>query len=429
MAIIKTDLTHLVNEIDLASYQEKVNVIDKMIREGTGEGADFLGWVDWPANYDKAELESIKENAKYVRENYECLVVCGIGGSYLGARAAIEAVNGEFNKNDLEIIWLGMTLDSHYLSQVMDYLATKKFAVNVISKSGTTTETAVAFRLLKDLLEKRDGKEAARKAIFATTDANKGALLELSKKEGYVRFVLPGNIGGRFSVQTAVGLFPIACAGIDPQAVLEGSAEARKDAMEKDLLKNEAYKYAVARHHMYASEKKAVEFFISYGPNIRNLAEWWKQLYGESEGKDQKSLVPASATFTTDLHSLGQFIQDGSPVFFETVFHIVNHRHDVYIGHDEENLDGLNYLEGKSVTWVQEKAYEGTLKAHYEDGNRSNIVLDIESMNAHNLGYIFYFFEIACAMSAYLNGVNPFNQPGVEVYKRNMFHLLGKPGF
>lgn len=429
MAVVVTNLDHLVKRIDPARYQDRVEKIDKMIREGTGAGSDFLGWVDHPVNYDKEELALIKEKAQYVRDNYEALVVCGIGGSYLGARAAIEAINGVFNHDKVEMIWLGMNLDPCYLSQVLDYLKTKKFAVNVISKSGTTTETAIAFRLVKDLLEKRDGKEAARKAIFATTDKEKGALLTLAKKEGYTTFVLPSNIGGRFSVQTAVGLFPIACAGIDPQEILEGSAEARLDAMEKDIMKNEAYKYAVARHIIYAREHKNVEFFITYGPNVRQLSEWWKQLYGESEGKDGKSLLPSSATFTTDLHSLGQYIQDGSSVFFETVLHFVNHRHDVTIGHDDDNLDGLNYLEGKTVSYVQEKAYEGTLAAHSIDGHRSNIVLDVEKMSAHNLGYLFYFFEIACAMSAYLNGVNPFDQPGVEVYKKNMFHLLGKPGF
>lgn len=429
MAVVTTKLDRLNKAIDLASYQKKVEEIDFMIRNGTGEGADFLGWVNWPVDYDKEEVARIKKCAEYVRANYDILIVCGIGGSYLGARAAIEAINGQFGHTKPEIIWLGQNLDPNYVSQVMDYVKDKKFAVNVISKSGTTTETAVAFRLVKKLLEERDGKEAARKAIFATTDKENGALLKLSIKEGYERFILPANIGGRFSVQTAVGLFPIAVAGIDPEEILRGSADARLDAMEKDLSKNEAYKYAVARHVIYTRDHKAAEFLISYGPNVQQLAEWWKQLYGESEGKGGKSLLPCSATFTTDLHSMGQYIQDGSDVFFETVLHFLGNQLDVDIPEDEENLDGLNYLCGHKLSYVQEKAYEGTLKAHSEDGYRSNIVLDVEKMSAHTMGYLFYFFEIACGMSAYLNGVNPFNQPGVEIYKKNMFKLLGKPGY
>jgi len=429
MAVVTTNLDRLNKKIDPARYQERVEKIDAMIRNGTGEGADYLGWVDWPVNYDREEVARIKSCAEYVRANYDYLVVCGIGGSYLGARAAIEAINGQFNRKKPEIIWLGMNLDPCYVSQVLDFLKDKKFAVNVISKSGTTTETAIAFRLVKNLLEERDGKEAARKAIFATTDKEKGALLTLAKKEGYERFILPANIGGRFSVQTAVGLFPIAVAGIDPEEILRGSADARIDAMEKEIMKNEAYKYAIARHIIYMRERKTSEFLITYGPNVQQLAEWWKQLFGESEGKDGKSLLPCSATFTTDLHSMGQFIQDGSNVFFETVLHFTEHRHDVEIPKDVENLDGLNYLCGFKLSYVQEKAFEGTLAAHSIDGERSNIVLDVEKMSAHTIGYLFYFFEIACAMSAYLNGVNPFNQPGVEVYKKNMFHLLGKPGY
>lgn len=428
--IIETNLDHLVNKVDLSAYEEKVRSIDKMIVEKTGEGNDYLGWVDYPVNYDKAELELIKKTAKYVRENYDILVVCGIGGSYLGARAAIEAINGVVpNPKKIQIIYMGQTFDPTYLSQVMAYLKDKKFAVNVISKSGTTTETSVSFRLLRELLEKRDGVAAARKAIIATTDKEKGALLTLSKQEGYVRFVLPGDIGGRYSVQTAVGLFPIAVAGIDVDQILEGSAKARLDAENEDLKTNECYKYAVARHEMYAHYKKGVELFVTYLPSFVQLGEWFKQLYGESEGKLGKSLLPDSATFTTDLHSLGQYVQDGSDIFFETVLHLKKNEFDLKVPHDEANLDGLNYLEGKPLSFIQDKAFEGTLLAHSEVAGRNNIVLELESMNAYNLGYLFYFFERACAMSAYLNGVNPFSQPGVEVYKKNMFKLLGKPGY
>jgi len=426
--VIETKTDYLVDKVDFAAYQDKVNEIDKMIVNKTGEGNDFLGWVDWPVNYDHEELVRIIKEADYVRKNYDILVVCGIGGSYLGARAAVEAINGVLPNQKMQLIWLGQTFDPTYIAQHLDYLKDKKFAVNVISKSGTTTETSVAFRLLRELLEKRDGVEAARKAIIATTDKARGALYTLAKNEGYTRFVIPDDIGGRYSVQTAVGLFPIACAGIDPREILAGSADARRDFSDPSLKTNEAYKYAVIRREMYARYHKAVEMFITYVPGFVQIGEWWKQLYGESEGKDKKGLMPDSATFTTDLHSLGQFVQDGSPVFFETTLHLSHHRHDVKVPHDKENLDGLNYLEGRSLGNIQDRAFEGTLAAHTEVGKNNNVVLELERMDAYHLGYLFYFFERACAMSAYLNGVNPFNQPGVEVYKKNMFHLLGKPG-
>ena len=427
--IIKTIDTNLVNKVDYEPYKDKVTAIDEMIKKGTGKGNDFLGWVDWPINYDKAELAKIKESAAYVRANYDVLVVAGIGGSYLGARAGIEAINGLHTPNKPEIIFLGQTLDPSYINEVLNYLKNKKFAVNVISKSGTTTETSVSFRLLREMLEKNFGLEMARKSIFATTDATKGALLALSKQEGYTRFVLPAHIGGRYSVQTAVGLFPLACAGIDPEEILKGSAMAREDTSNPNLLENEAYKYAVIRHEMYSHYKKSVEFFITYVPSLVQLGEWWKQLFGESEGKDGKGLLPDSATFTTDLHSMGQYIQEGTKVFFETSLHLTNHRVNVLVPRDAEDLDGLNYLAGKSLGEIQDKAFEGTIKAHTETGHNDNVILEMEKMTPYNLGYFFYFMERACAMSAYLNGVNPFNQPGVEVYKHNMFHLLGKPGF
>lgn len=428
--IINTKLDHLLSPIDLPSYQERVNEIDRAIKEKTGAGNDFLGWVDLPISFSQEELARIEKYASYVRDNYQVLVVCGIGGSYLGARAAIEAINGLFDHDGkLKIVYLGHTLDPTYLRQTLEYLKNKKFAVNVISKSGTTMETSVSFRLLREMLEKRDGKEAARKAIFATTSANKGALLELSKEEGYVRFVLPEDIGGRYSVLTAVGLFPIACAGINPAELLQGAAKAREDTSDPNLATNECYKYAVVRNALHEKYGKAVEILVTYVPSFVQLSEWWKQLFGESEGKEGKGLLPDSVTFTTDLHSLGQFIQEGSPVFFETTLHLRNHRSEVEIPFDEENLDGLNYLVGKSLAYIQDKAYEGTIAAHTEVAKVDNIVVDLERMSAYNLGYLFYWFEKACAMSAYLNGVNPFNQPGVEVYKKNMFHLLGRPGY
>lgn len=427
--IIETKTDHLVNKVDFAKYQARVNEINEMINNRTGEGNDFLGWLDWPINYDGEELAKIKKDAEYIRANYDILVVCGIGGSYLGARAAIEAIKGTFRSNTPEIIYLGQSLDPTYIQESIEYLQDKKFAVNVISKSGTTTETSVSFRLLRELLEKRDGVEAARKAIFATTDKAKGALYTLSKQEGYEMFVIPDDIGGRYSVQTAVGLLPIAVAGIDPEEILKGSAQARLDTMDPSLEKNEAYKYAVIRHALYEEYKKSAEFFITYVPSFVQLGEWWKQLFGESEGKDGKGLLPDSATFTTDLHSLGQFIQQGSHCFFETTLHLTHHRHWIKVPHDEENLDNLNFLEGMGLGSIQDKAFEGTLEAHTKDGHNDNVVIELERMNPFNLGYLFYWFEKACAMSAYLNGVNPFNQPGVEIYKRNMFHLLGKPGY
>ena len=427
--IVKTNTSYLVNPIDWKSYEGKVQQIDAMIKNKTGAGSDFLGWVDHPVDYDKEELKRIKESAAYVRENYDVLVVCGIGGSYLGARAAIEAINGVHPTAKPEIVYLGQTFDPTYIEDLLKYLSTKKFAINVISKSGTTTETSVSFRLLREMLEKRDGLEAARKAIFATTDAHKGALLTLAEKEGYVRFVLPDDIGGRYSVQTAVGLFPIACAGIDPEQILLGSAKAREDTSNPILSENEAYKYAVIRHEMWKKYGKKVEMFITYVPSFVQLGEWFKQLFGESEGKEHKSLLPDSATFTTDLHSLGQFMQEGSPIFFETTLRMMEHRSNVLVPKDEENLDGLNYLSGVSLGYIQDKAMEGTLSAHSQNAKVDNVVLECEGMNAFNLGYLFYFFERACAMSAYLNEVNPFDQPGVEIYKKNMFHLLKKPGF
>lgn len=424
--MIKVSTDYICRNVDFKTYEAKVKEINQAIDNRTGAGADFLGWANYPKTYNKEEFERIIDAAKRIRDNYEVLVVCGIGGSYLGARAAIEAINGLYGDKKVEIIYFGQTVAASYVAQVMKYLENKKFAINVISKSGTTTETAVGFRLVKSLLEKKVGKEEAAKAIFATTDAEKGALLQLCKKYGYERFVLPSDIGGRYSVWTAVGLLPMAVAGIDIRAFMNGALKALNE-FDTDTI-NEAYKYAILRHE-FDQAGYAAELLVTYEPRFVQLGEWWKQLFGESEGKDHTGIFPASATFTTDLHSLGQFIQEGSPVLFETVLQVKNPAEDVVIEHDEDNLDGLNYLEGKTLDYVSKKACEGTLKAHSETGNVPNIVIELDKMDAEGLGELMYFFMRACAMSCYLNEVNPFNQPGVEIYKKNMFHLLGKPGF
>ena len=426
--MIKLDLTNTIENISLENYKERVKVVHKMINEKTGAGNDFLGWTTWPTDYDKEEFLRIKEAAKEIRENYDVLVVAGIGGSYLGARCAIEALRGLYSDDKLEIVYLGNTLSATYVAQVLKYLENKRFAINVISKSGTTTETSVAFRLLKELLIKKVGKEAANKAIYATTDKARGALKTEANVEGYKTFVIPDDIGGRYSVITAVGLLPIAAAGLDIDALMSGCLAAQKDFDNDNLDNNICYQYAIARNYFY-THGKAVELFVTYEPQLTQIGEWLKQLFGESEGKEKKGLLPDSVTFSTDLHSLGQFIQEGTPLLFETIVRVENSTLDVIVPHDDENLDGLNFLEGKKLSFVNEKAYEGTLRAHVDDGKVPNIVISVNEMNEYNLGYLFYFFMRACAMSAYLMDINPFNQPGVEVYKKNMFHLLGKPGY
>ena len=420
-------LNKMMNDEILKGYEKDVERINKMINDKSGQGNDYIGWADWPVNYDKEELARIKKDAQYVRDNFDILVVCGIGGSYLGARCALEALNGLKSDDKLEIIFMGQTFSPNYVAQVMDYLKGKNFAINVIAKSGTTTETSISFRLLKELLEKQVGKEKARKAIYATTDKEKGALKTLCNNEGYATYVLPSDIGGRYSVFTAVGTFPLACAGADVDALLKGAQDARNDARNKALKDNECYKYAVMRDYMYR-HNKPVEMYVTYEPQMSQISEWLKQLFGESEGKEHKALFPASATFSTDLHSLGQYIQDGTPLLFETIINVKEPKQDVKIPHDNDDLDGLNYLEGKDLAFVNQKAFEGTLKAH-EDGDVPCNVIYLDKLDEYNLGYLFYFFMRACAMSAYMLDINPFNQPGVEVYKKNMFHLLGKKGY
>ena len=426
--MIKVDVSNVISEVEIEKYQSKVTQINKMIDDRSGAGNDYLGWTTWPKDYDKEELVRLLEDAKYVRENFDVLVVAGIGGSYLGAKCALDALKGLKGSDKPEIIFMGQTFSPNYTHQVLEYLKDKNFAINVISKSGTTTETSIAFRLLKDLLEKKVGKEKARKAIYAVTDKEKGALKTLCNQEGYATYVLPSDIGGRYSVLTAVGLFPLAAAGIDIQAMLDGAREARQAYNSTDLKTNLCYRYAVTRDYMLR-HGKPVEMYVTYEPQMSQISEWLKQLFGESEGKEKKGLLPTSATFSTDLHSLGQFVQDGTPLLFETILNVLEPNSDIKIPHDDADLDGLNYLEGKDLAFVNQKAFEGTLKAHTEDGGVPCNVIYIEKLDAKSLGHLFYFFMRACAMSAYLLDINPFNQPGVEIYKKNMFHLLGKKGY
>ncbi len=414
---------------ELEQHQDAIKLIHRTIHEGTGAGSDFLGWVDLPVNYDKEEFSRIKEAAKQVQSHSDVLVVIGIGGSYLGARSAIEMLTPAFRKDTSypEIIFAGNHLSSSYIQSLIDYLADKDFSVNVISKSGTTTEPAVAFRIFKKLLEEKYGKEEAVKRIFATTDKEKGALKQLATNEGYESFVVPDDVGGRFSVLTAVGLLPIAVAGIDIDAMMGGAAKAREELSSDDLSSNIAYQYASIRNILYA-KGYTTEMLINYEPSLQYFNEWWKQLFGESEGKDLKGIYPSSANFTTDLHSLGQYVQEGRRFLFETVLKVQTPEHNITIEEDAEDLDGLNYLAGKTVDEVNTKAFEGTLLAH-TDGGVPNLVVTLPKLDAETYGYVVYFFELAVAMSGYQLGVNPFNQPGVEAYKQNMFALLGKPGY
>ncbi|MCU5745965.1 glucose-6-phosphate isomerase [Staphylococcus sp. SQ8-PEA] len=418
-----------VGEHELEQQQENVTSIHKIIHQGTGAGNDYLGWLDLPINYDKEEFSRIVRTAEEVKSNSQVFVVIGIGGSYLGARAAIEMLTPAFRtSNDYpEIVFVGNHLSSSYTTELIHYLADKDFSVNVISKSGTTTEPAVSFRLFKQLLEEKYGKDGARKRIFATTDKEKGALKELATNESYETFVVPDDVGGRYSVLTAVGLLPIAVAGIDIDTMMTGAQKAREELSSDKLADNIAYQYATIRNILY-SKGYNTEMLINYEPSLAYFNEWWKQLYGESEGKDYKGIYPSSANYTTDLHSLGQYVQEGRRFLFETILKVENPKHDIKIKEDPDDLDGLNYLAGKTMDEVNTKAFEGTLLAH-TDGGVPNIVVKVPRLDAETFGYLVYFFELACAMSGYQLGVNPFNQPGVEAYKQNMFALLGKPGF
>ena len=400
----------------------------------TGAGSDFLGWIDLPVAYDKEEFARIKQAAEKIKSDSEVLVVIGIGGSYLGSRAAIEflrhsfynSVSKELRKTP-EIYFAGNSISSTYLKHLIQVIGDRDFSVNVISKSGTTTEPAIAFRIFKELLEKKYGREGAAKRIYATTDKARGALKGLADAEGYESFVVPDDVGGRFSVLTAVGLLPIAVSGADIDRLMEGAAEGRRLALEQDFADNDAVKYAAIRN-ILLRKGKTVEVLANYEPSLHYVSEWWKQLYGESEGKDQKGIFPASVDLTTDLHSMGQFIQDGSRIMFETVLSVEESREEILLKEEPVDLDGLNYLAGKSLDFVNKNAMNGTVLAH-TDGNVPNLIVNIPKQNEFYLGELFYFFEFACGISGYLLGVNPFNQPGVESYKKNMFALLGKPGF
>ena len=400
----------------------------------SGAGNDFLGWIDLPVNYDKEEFARIKEAAKRIQEDSEVLLVIGIGGSYLGARAAIEFLGHSFYnvvdksiRRTPEIYFVGNSISSTYIKHLMDVVGDRDFSVNMISKSGTTTEPAIAFRVFKEILEKKYGKAGAAKRIYATTDRAKGALKHVADEEGYETFVVPDDVGGRFSVLTAVGLLPIAVSGADIDKLMEGAASGRKYALESSFEENDALLYAALRN-ILLRKGKSVEILANYEPSLHYVSEWWKQLYGESEGKDQKGIFPASVDLTTDLHSMGQFIQDGSRIMFETVLEVEKSREELIIGEEPVDLDGLNYLAGKTVDFVNKSAMNGTILAH-TDGQVPNFLVKIPEVNEFYLGELFYFFEFACGVSGYLNGVNPFDQPGVESYKKNMFALLGKPGY
>lgn len=416
-------------EHELEQQKDNVKAIHQTIHNGSGAGSDFLGWLDLPVDYDKEEFKRIIEAAKRVKGHSDVFVVIGIGGSYLGARAAIEMLTSSFrNSTEFpEIVFVGNHLSSSYTHELIQYLDGKDFSVNVISKSGTTTEPAVSFRLFKQLLEDKYGKDEAKERIFATTDKEKGALKQLATNEGYETFVVPDDVGGRYSVLTAVGLLPITVAGIDVEAMMQGAAKAREELSSDELENNIAYQYATIRNILY-TKGYTTEMLINYEPSLSYFNEWWKQLYGESEGKDYKGIYPSSANYTTDLHSLGQYVQEGRRFLFETVLKVDTPKHDIKIEEDPDDLDGLNYLASKTMDEVNTKAFEGTLLAH-TDGGVPNLVVRVPRLDAETFGYLVYFFELACAMSGYQLGVNPFNQPGVEAYKQNMFALLGKPGY
>ncbi|MBQ7594011.1 MAG: glucose-6-phosphate isomerase [Synergistaceae bacterium] len=403
------------------------------LKSRKGEGNDFLGWIDLPVNYDKEEFNRIKVAAKKIQSDSDVLLVAGIGGSYLGARAAAEFLrHGFYNEMTPEvrktprIYYIGNSMNSTYIQDVIDLLEGKDFSINVISKSGTTTETAIAFRVFRDLLIKKYGQKEAAKRIYATTDKARGALKTLADTEGYECFVIPDDIGGRFSVLTAVGLLPIAVSGADIDALMAGAAAGREVALNKPFEENPALQYAALRNILHR-KGKMIEILANYEPSMHYISEWWKQLYGESEGKDQRGIFPASVDLTTDLHSMGQFIQDGSRIMFETVMNIENARKDFQLQAQDNDLDGLNYLAGKNMSWVNQCAMKGTIAAHV-DGGVPNLIVNIPAQDEKSLGELFYFFEFACGVSGYISGINPFNQPGVEFYKANMFKLLGKPG-
>ena len=424
-----------VGQHEIDNMAEYVKEAHNMLHNKTGAGNDFLGWVNLPTDYDKEEFARIKKAAEKIRSDSDVLVVIGIGGSYLGARAAVEMLQHSFyNALDKDkrkgpaIFFAGNNISSTYMADLLETVEGKDISVNVISKSGTTTEPAIAFRIFREILENKYGIDEARSRIYATTDKEKGALKTLSENEGYEQFVVPDNVGGRYSVLTAVGLLPIAVAGIDIDKLMEGARNAQERFDDPDLKYNECYQYAVIRNILYNKMNKTTEILVNYEPKMHYFTEWWKQLYGESEGKDNKGIFPAAVDFSTDLHSMGQYIQEGRRDLFETVINVKTPKNDIVINPDDDNLDGLNYLAGKTMDYVNKKAMEGTIKAHV-DGDVPNVMIEMNKLDEKNLGELIYFFEKAGAMSGMILGVNPFNQPGVEKYKKNMFHLLEKPGY
>ena len=423
---------NFVRNEEYAKIQPAVKMASDLLYSGKGAGNDYIGWVDLPNNYDKDEFERIKKAAKKIQSNSEVLIVIGIGGSYLGGRAALEFVNGvNFNKKVHkgipEVYFVGNSISSDYLSDIIEILGDRDFSINVISKSGTTTEPAIAFRIFKKIIEDKYGKEGAKERIFATTDKARGALKSMCNTEGYETFVIPDDVGGRFSVLTPVGLLPMAAAGIDIDAVMQGASDAVATYKNDDLENNDCLKYAATRQ-ILGRKGKAIEILANYEPSLTMFGEWYKQLYAESEGKDGKGIFPVSANFSTDLHSIGQFIQDGSRNLFETVLWVENAKKNITIETDAENLDGLNFVADKTIQYVNSKAYAGTFLAHV-DGGVPTMVIEVEKSDAYNFGQLVYFFEKALAISGYMLGVNPFDQPGVEAYKKNMFALLGEPGY
>ena len=437
MAHIKFDyskLTPFVAENELYEIQWQIDGAAKLLHEGKGAGSDYIGWLDLPEDYDKEEFARIQKAAKKIQSDSEVLIVIGIGGSYLGARAAIDFLSNIFvnlqtaeERKAPRILYAGNSISSSYLADLVDYVADKDFSVNVISKSGTTTEPAIAFRVFEEMLVKKYGREEANKRIYATTDKEKGAVKVNADANNWETFVVPDSVGGRFSVLTAVGLLPIAASGADITALMEGANAARKEYTSTNVHENDAYAYAALRNILYRKGKFS-EILINYEPSLQYFSEWWKQLAGESEGKDQKGIYPTSANFSTDLHSLGQWIQEGTRTVFETAIRIEKPRKNINIPELDADLDGLGYLQGKDVDFVNKKAADGVLLAH-TDGNVPNMIVTLPEQDEFTLGYAIYFFELAIGVSGYLNGINPFNQPGVEAYKKNMFALLGKPGF
>lgn len=432
MSNIKLDFSNTkVPMENIMEYKEKVEKIHETLHEKANDEKEFLGWLELPTNYDKEEFERIKKAAEKIKSDSDVFLCIGIGGSYLGARAVIESLTHTFyaygQRNTPQILYAGNNLSPNYINDLIDIIGDRDISINVISKSGTTTEPAIAFRVFREYLENKYGMDEARKRIYCTTDAEKGALKKLATEEGYECFVIPDNVGGRYSVLTAVGLLPIAVAGIDIDELMLGAKIAQDKYLDSNLKYNECYQYAVVRNILYKSSKD-IEILVNYEPKMHYFTEWWKQLYGESEGKDLKGIFPAGVDFTTDLHSMGQYIQQGRRNLFETVINIVQPNSDIIIKSDEDNLDGLNFVAGKTLDFVNKKAMEGTIEAHVS-GDVPNIVINMEKLESKTIGQLIYFFELACAMSGEILGVNPFNQPGVEEYKKNMFRLLGKPGY